>query len=277
MRERGTQARRPRPGPPDRVRRADLPPDSTGSPRRRRPSDGVRTWQIVAIVAIIAATSGWTAAAMLAMREPAAAVVTPTDDPAADTSDGPAPSIEYSHTVPALEATLPTLVDGTTLVTESWTGDQVIPDTDYGQSVTAFLASKGKTTADLQAGQSLDPAELLDLVAQNYRAEGVAPADLLAAMIAGTKADSPGLVVSSITLDGQPVTKGVLDSSATNFYWLIKDGLVYEIQTSDDAIATHAIAAIPAPGAAGAPGTSPSASAKPSGAASAAPSGSSAP
>jgi hypothetical protein len=281
VRERGTQARRPRPGPPDRVRRADVPPDPTGSPRRRRPSDGVRVWQIVAIIAIIAATSGWTAAAMLAMREPPAAeVVTRTDDPAAAESDAPLPSITYSHSVPALEASLPTLVQGTTLVTMSWLGDSVIDDSGWGTTMTDFLKSKGKVATDMQVAQSVDPDQVLSLAgARIFRVDGISAADLLTATIAGTKVDSPTMTVSQLTLAGKSVTKGDGAAGEDSDYWYIQGDLLYEIQTNDEAVATDALAAIPAPGASRAPATSSSTSAspRPSPAASAAPTGSSAP
>ena len=281
MRERGTQARRPRPGPPDRVRRADPPSDSTGSPRRPRRSDGVRAWQIVAIVAIIAATSGWTAAVMLATREPPAAeVVTPTDDPAPSESDAPLPSLVYSHSVPALETSLPTLVQGTTLVTMSWLGDSILDDSGWGTTMTDFLASKAKVPADMEVAQSVDPAQVLSLAgARIFRVDGIAAADLLAATIEGTKVDSPAMTVSQVTLAGKSVTKGDGAAGEDSDYWYIQGDLLYEIQTNDEAIATDTLAAIPTPGASGAPASSPSGSAtpKPSAAASAAPSGSSAP
>ena len=77
-----------------------------------------------------------------------------------------------------------------------------------------------------------------------------------------------------MTLGGKAVTKG--DGAADpESHRDIQGDLLYEIQTSDEAIATDTLAAIPAPGASGAPGASHSA--KPSAAASATPSASSAP
>jgi hypothetical protein len=236
----------------------------------------VRAWQIVAIVAIIAATSGWTAAVMLATREPPAAeVLTPTDEPGASESDAPLPSLVYSHSVPALEASLPTLVQGTTLVTMSWLGDSILDDSGWGTTMTDFLTSKGKVPTDMEVAQSADPDQVLGLAARIFRVDGIPAADLLAATIEGTKVDVPAMKVSQLTLGGKTVTKGEGAADPDSDYWYVQGDLLYEIQTDDEAIATDTLAAIPAPGASGAPAKSPSA--KPSPAASAAASGSSAP
>src|SRR5215218_5563112 len=97
VRERGTQSRRLRPGPPDRGRYPADPRDKPGAPGPSASagsagSDSPRFWQILAIVAIILATAGWTAAAMLIIRPPAepnapAEVLEPTDDFAVLPSD----------------------------------------------------------------------------------------------------------------------------------------------------------------------------------------------
>ena len=60
MQERGSQSRRMRQGPPDRVRRPAQPAGPGGPPSRASRSDTLRIWQVLAIVAIIAATAGWT-------------------------------------------------------------------------------------------------------------------------------------------------------------------------------------------------------------------------
>jgi hypothetical protein len=234
----------------------------------------------VAIVAIIAATSGWTAAVMLATREPPAAeVVTPTDDPAPSESDAPLPSLVYSHSVPALETSLPTLVQGTTLVTMSWLGDSILDDSGWGTTMTDFLTSKGKVPTDMEVAQSADPDQALGLAARIFRVDGIAATDLLAATIEGTKLDAPAMKVSQVTLAGKSVTKGEGAADPDSDYWYIQGDLLYEIQTDDEAIATDTLAAIPAPGASSAPSASQGASpsAKPSAAASAAPAGSNAP
>ena len=127
---------------------------------RGEPDNGLRFWQVLAVVGLIAATAGWTTAAVLALRPsatpaPIAEASSPPDD--ALPSDEPSlePPVE-SHAVADLEALLPTAVNGTSLTRESWTGDTVLGDDSWSTSITTFLTSVGKTAADLQASQAYD-------------------------------------------------------------------------------------------------------------------------
>ena len=84
MRERGVQSRRVRPGPVEPLRRPGPPPQRSG---------GGNFWQVLAIVALVAATAGWTTVAVLALRPgPAAEAEVPIEsfDPEA-TDDAEVP------------------------------------------------------------------------------------------------------------------------------------------------------------------------------------------
>jgi hypothetical protein len=270
VRERGTQSRRLRPGPPDRARRPVSSSEEPGYPSTSR-SDGVRAWQIVAIVAIIAATAGWTATAMLVMRGPGEAAVpvisaAPTDDLGAIPSDDSSiPPLDLTHDVPALEPLLPSQVSDTPLVSMSWTGDAIFSDDGWSTTMTKYLADHGKTPADLQAGQAMDPNQALDLVVRVFRVDGLAPADILSAMIDGWRVDYPDMVVSQATIGGKAVTKGDFGSEGVNSYWYIQGDHVFDVETSDETIAAAALAAIPPSAPAGSPAGSvaPSASTPP--------------
>lgn len=270
MRERGTQSRRLRDGPPDRGRSgAQSSPGSgaggsSGGPNR---SNGPGAWQVLAIVAIIAATAGWTAAIMLALRGPAdatsppAALADPSDGVDVNPSDdGSAPPLELTHDVPALEALLPTHAGETPLVSESWTGDEVLGTDGFSTTVTKFLAAKGKKPTDLQVGQSLDPDGAVDILLRLYRVEGVAASDLLTSIIDGWKVDNSDMTVTDTTLAGKPVKKGDFPSAGTESYWYIDGDHVFDIQSNDPAIAASALQAILSPGASGAPSGSSGAS-----------------
>ena len=260
MRERGTQSRRLRSGPPDPGRHPG-PPDSGKVPGTPGPSrsDGPRFWQILAIVAIIAATAGWTTTAMLALRPPTEAAAPsdaaiPTDDLAALPSDDTSvPPLDLTHDVPALEPLLPTQAKDTPLVTMSWTGDAIFSDDGWSTTLTKFLNGKGKTPADLQVAQSMDPNESLDLVVRLFRADGVDPSQLLASMIEGWKVDYPDVKVTDTTIGGKAVKKGDFGTEGVDSYWYIEGDHVFDIETADESVAASAIQAIPSPGAAGAP------------------------
>lgn len=257
------QVREPR---PQRVRRAD-PPPSDGS---------IRVWQTLAIVALIAATAGWTTVAVMVVndRPSTAAVETPTESLDPDLGgNASAEPIAESHEVVALESLLPTEVNGTTLSTQSWTGATILADDAWSVAMTTFLTSAGKTAADLQAGQAYDPTGTLELTAGVFRADGVAASDLQAQMIKAWQGDYPDLKVSQVTLGSREVTKGDFGTGAINSYWFVRDDLVFDVGTSDEKLAEAVIAAIPDPSA---PAGSPRASSStaPASSGSPAPSGS---
>ena len=93
VRERGAQSRR--------ARNAPVVPAPSAGPTRA----GGNPWQVIAIIALIAATAGWTTVAVIALREPSTAAVAssePTDPAASDDSSIP-PAVAI-HEVPELEA-----------------------------------------------------------------------------------------------------------------------------------------------------------------------------
>jgi hypothetical protein len=253
VRERGVQSRRGRPGTVEPQKRPDPAP---------RP--GTNVWQAIAIVALLAATAGWTTVAVIALRPAtSAAVDTPaaSDDPNA--VDASVPPVADSHTAPELEALLPTNLSDTPLLLQSWTGDVYLTDDSWSTSISSFLTSSGKTKPDFHVAQAYDPNQALDGTVLVYTVTGVEPAAIRDALLAAWKGDFPDLKVSTMTLGGKEVTKGDFGSDAAATFMYLKDGAVYDIETSDEAIATAAVAAIDHPGASSAPATS----ATPSGAA----------
>ncbi len=254
MRERGVQTRRVRPG---------------GEPQQRPdppPRAGTNVWQVIAIIALLAATAGWTTVAVIAVRPTtSAAVDTPvaSDDPnAVDPSEAP---VADSHDAPNLEALLPTDLSGTPLQLQSWTGDVYLTDDSWSTSITSFLTGAGKTPPDFHVAQAYDPTQALDGTVLVYTVTGVEPAKIRDALLAAWKGDFPDLKVSTLTLGGKEVTKGDFGSDAAATFLYLKGNAVYDIETSDAAIATAAIDAIDHPGASHAPASSaaPAASASP--------------
>jgi len=245
VRERGVQARRAR---------------ADGDPLTPVPAaSGGRFWRNLAVIALIAATAGWTTVAVIALRPPSAAVAvaSPSDEPLPSDDASLEPPIE-SHEVDELEALLPATLNGTSLTRESWTGETILGDDNWSTSLTSFLTKAGKAPTDLQASQAYDPAGSLDLSAGAFRVAGVKATDLRDAMIGAWKGDYPDLKVSSTTIGGLQVTTGDFGDGSVNTYWYVRDDVVFDIETGDAAIAKAALAALPA---AGAPlGPSPSAS-----------------
>lgn len=250
MRERGAQSRRGRPESVEPVRRP------------APPARGVNGWQAVAIVALIAATAGWTTVAVLALRDPSQAAVIPTDtaDPNATDDATEAPFVE-PHDVPELEALLPALLTGTALQRQSWDGDVFLTDDAWSTSMNAFLTKEAKSPPDLQVAQAYDPEQVLDASVWAYRVTGATGAAVRDALIAAWKGDYPDMTVSEVTLDGKQVTKAGFGEDTPSSYLYLRDDLVYDIEAADDKIAIAALAALPVAGASSTPAVSPAVSA----------------
>ena len=250
-------------GPAGSARRPTGPPPLTRG----------NVWQIIAIVALVAATAGWTTAILLAVRSPAPAAVAsvepslPSFEPE-PTDDETVPPVADTHDAPELEALLPTELDGTTLQVQSWTGKRILAGYDdaLSTSITAFLTSHGKAQEDLRVAQAYDPDQALDALVNVNQVEGVAPKAFVDALLAAWRVDNPDMVVSTIMLDDREVTKADFsDAAIPDSYLYIRDDVVFDIETSDEAIAEAAITALPMPSTSG---KSPAVSARPSPAAS---------
>ena len=248
MRERGTQSRRVRDITVEPVRRPGPPPRG-----------GTNFWQGLAIVALIAATAGWTTVAVLALRGPAGAAAVASEDPNASADASTAPDVP-SHDVPDLEAFLPASVKGTALEAQSVTGDDGLIDPQGGDAwsaaMTTFLTAKSKAATDLQYAFASDPAQAIDISVGVYRVTGVDGPPLRDALVQGWKALAPDVKLSNVTLAGKDVMKGDDGADYPFSYLYVQGALVYEIYTSDETLATAALAALPVPGASLAPGTS---------------------
>ena len=261
MRERGVQSRRVR--------------ESKEATRRPAPaSNSTNVWQVIAIVALLAATAGWTTVAVITLRgsDTTAAIASPTDSAAPDASDGPTePPVADSHDAPDVEAVLPTSVNGVDLQVQSVTGDKLMSDDEWSTTVTAFLTSLGKTPPDLKWGQSYDPTDSLNGSFEVYNLAGADPAKLKDTLVAAWKTVYPTLKTTDLTIADQKMTRvDVTDQGETSTSFVfVRDGHVYNFTTDDQALVASAVKAIPAPGASSKPG--PSASAKPAASTSPAP------
>jgi hypothetical protein len=251
VRERGVQSRRVRPGQVEPVRRPGPPP----------PRSSGNFWQVLAILALVAATAGWTTVAVLALRPGASpealAPVDSFDPNASDNAD--VPPVADTHDAVAMESLLPTTLSGSALQAQSWNGDGLLTDDPWSTSMTAFLTASCKLPADLHVAQSYDPNEALDASIGVYKVDGVAATALRGALIEAWRGDYPDMKVSQVTLGGKDITKGDFGADSITSYLWIHDDVVYDVESSDETIATAALAGLPA-SAASAASPAPSAS-----------------
>lgn len=214
-------------------------------------------WPALAIIAVIVATAGWTTVGVLVLNDkaaPAASADTASDEPI-DEGDVPSDeAIPESHTFPDLEALLPADVGGTPLAVQSFTGTDVLTDDSWGQSITAFLATVGKTPADLQVARAEDPEGLIDLDSiWVFRLADVDPEKLRQAIIDGWKVDFPDLATSNATVVDKAVIKGSFGEDAIGSIWYINNGVIFDIESYDEDLSSTILAALP-------PASSPAAS-----------------
>jgi hypothetical protein len=233
-----------------RTRRSQYAP---GDPVERPPREPSRVngWQALAILALIAATAGWTTAIVLATR-PAGVAEAPvaTDDTggAIPSGNDSLPPETDSHDAPELEALLPDKVKDTPLALQSWTGDTILTDDGWSNSLKQFLASNGKTATDLRVAQAYDPTQAFDGSVGIYKIAGISPQKMQEALIAAWKVDFPDAPSTTIKVDGKDVTKVDFGEDALDSYLYIRGDDVFDIETSDQSIVAAAIAALPAPG-----------------------------
>ena len=228
-----------------------------GRPRRlepvRSPTPATRStdiWQVIAIIALIAATAGWTTVAVITLGGQPVAEASPTESLDSGASEEPTiPPVADTHDAPELESLLPQSLDGTALQIQSWTGDAILTDDGFSTSITTFLEGAGKTAEDLHVAQAYDPTQVLDASVGVYRVDGIEPTALHDALVAAWKVDYPDVVVSEITLDGKPVTKLDFGTETIASYFYVRDDVVFDVETTDEALATKAFAALPVPGA----------------------------
>lgn len=126
--------------------------------------------------------------------------------------------------------------------------------------MTTYLTSVSKTSPDLQYASASDPNGALDLQVSVYRVAGITTdaTPLRDAVIKAWKGLAADVKITQVTLGGHAVMKGDYGSGYAFSYLYIKGDLVYEIDTSDETIATAALAAPPISGASsGAPSVAP--------------------
>lgn len=250
MRERGVQSRRVRPGGVVPAGRRNPPPPSNAN-----------AWQVIAIVALIAATAGWTTVAILAVRDTPGSVAQASPSASVEagaSDDATLPPVADTHDAVEMEVLLPTEWAGSALQAQSWTGDAILGDDASSQLLTKFLTDAGKTTKDLRVGQVTDPTQALDGLITVYAVPGLEAAAVRDALIAAWKIDYPALKATPVTLEGHQVMKVDFGPDAPTSYLYVQGDAVYDIEVSDEALAISALAAIPKPGPSSSGGPAPS-------------------
>ncbi len=193
-------------------------------------------------------TSG-TPTAAPATAAPSQGSPAPTNNasPAPSAAAGQSPDTTVgSHVAPDLEALLPTLVNEIPLTLASNTGAAVFdPEDPASQGMIAFLASNGKTPADLVFAQAYDASGGLDLFLAAFRVSGMDPGTLRNALLEVGLANGSEQSSSATTMGGKPITKVVYPAGGSNSYLYERNGVVFDVETKDEALATQILSQLP--------------------------------
>ena len=235
-----------------RVARVRQGSDDPGPPRPDQ------FWPIVAIIAIIFATAGWTTTGVLLLtgrsgsETPGPSVAAVASEDASAPIDTSEPSDVSSHEAPDLEAMLPGSWEDTALSAQSWTGENVLIDQDpWSDALRAFVAKKQLNVAGLSVAQALDTQGALDLVVGAFRLSGANATTMVEGLTSAWVANDSTFKTSVVTVGGSSVTKGVSTAQPIITYWLKGNGVVFDIETADPALAAavvHAMATGNVPG-----------------------------
>jgi hypothetical protein len=165
---------------------------------------------------------------------------TSSGDSGADASDVP------SHVSPALEATLPSSVAGTALISQSTTGTSALGDDESSQALVASLAKAGKKPSDLVIAEAYDPNGALDVEVIAFKVDGVkGPALEQAVLDSWLAGGSSGVTTKKETISGKEVTHVDYGDGGSFDYLYEKNDVVYDVSTSDPTVAAEALKTLP--------------------------------
>jgi hypothetical protein len=165
--------------------------------------------------------------------------------PAGDSPAADSPDATIAGAAPDLEALLPDSVEGLDLGRSSGTGADVFRGDPWSRRMTGFLAGAGLSPSDFRFAQAWDPSQRLAFELEAFRVKGVGAPRLTAAVVDAVRAGSPGIDVSSSTLDGRPVTKVVYPDDPSTVYLYEHDGVVFLIGSPDVSLASTLMSSLP--------------------------------
>jgi hypothetical protein len=171
----------------------------------------------------------------------------PAGSPAASAGASPEPSQAVASPVaPELEALMPRLVSGTTLVVQSATGDQVLGTDAASKALVSALNSFGKKPTDLQIAQAYDAASQVDLTVLGFRVPGVSAAKLKPAVLqTWLLSGATGVTTKEMTVSGIQVTEVSYGGATSISYVALRKDAVIVVQSGDPVLAAAALAALP--------------------------------
>ena len=173
---------------------------------------------------------------------PAGSAAAASEVPSASAAPEPTESPANVHMVPALENLLPDLFNKAALKKTSFDGTALGSDIASRQLRQFLVANNRKPTDFGEAGAS-DPRNPGNITFVVFRVEGVAANLLKETIVAGTLAASPALEITSVTVGGKHVSKGV-DVKGIRYIY-VQGGYVYGLRAATIEVADQGLALLP--------------------------------
>ena len=157
---------------------------------------------------------------------------------------GPFPTVGFHHDDTALEARLPTVVNGIALTVTSFDATSELTGDPAGERLIAFLATQGRTAADLKIAEAFDPVNnAITLVA--WQAPGVDASALmnsmvLAGLFVSKTASPPPNVPGSTTVGGKSVVQIPQAGGEVDDLYASGDVLI-DVRTNDPSLAAQVL------------------------------------
>lgn len=173
------------------------------------------------------------------------------ETPGSSTEVSPSPEEsvepEPSPVAAALEARLPSAVDGVALTKDSATGDVLAEAEDTpSRALVAAVRSLGKSPSDLLLAQAYDETGALAAYLTGFELPGVEGTALKTVILKSwLLADSPGVTTTEVTVSGKPLTRVSYGDDRSDSYVYVSDGAVLIIDTADADEAGRIVASLP--------------------------------
>jgi hypothetical protein len=158
------------------------------------------------------------------------------------------PSFSFPSEDKDLEASLPSQINGVTLLKYSFKGTSFLGSGgSSSQDLIDFVTSLGKSPNDLSIAFATDPTRTLKLQIGAFRVAGTDSGALLNAFIAATKKQSPDDTITPTSMGGKNVVQIVSPTDTVNgtVYVYAKGDVLFYVASPDPNLATAALQATP--------------------------------
>ena len=159
----------------------------------------------------------------------------------------PFPTVGQAHGAPSLEALLPATINGVTMVRTSFDAVDELSGDAAGAAMTAFLASQGKTPADMKIAEAFDPdnnsVAVVLFSAPGIDAGAIRTAMVTAGLFVPKSATPPPGVPAATTVGGKQVV--VIAQGSDMDYLYAKGDVLYDVRTNDPNLAATVLSGLP--------------------------------